>query len=319
MAPNTGQTKPMAARSEHGRRRPVGGGRVQRAAVTPEVASRALPRQQPAAAAAPAAEWGAAAATPARSGSHLRRRCQNGFSSSRGGFQSRWHSLVNCDYGDSTTSRFDSPAAAVSWRGAGWGSVEGEHRGGARAPLDGSLWPTPMPGAAQERVMAPSPRSTAPRRRPATRRRSASGTAQPRPCADGARRLVLVPPLPHRSTSVSGVRPIHRTPPDLVVGTVLNPHGAPSHTFFQRGCLGLLLRSLRLQLADRARQLACLHTVAFSTVKRAWAKRGGAECTEAGRWSCLRQLLGQVFDRLVRVAPLLDRHPQPLRRRGLPT
>jgi hypothetical protein len=222
----------MAARSEHGRRRPVGGGRVQRAAVTPEVASRALPRQQPAAAAAPAAEWGAAAATPARSGSHLRRRCQNGFSSSRGGFQSRWHSLVNCDYGDSTTSRFDSPAAAVSWRGAGWGSVEGEHRGGARAPLDGSLWPTPMPGAAQERVMAPSPRSTAPRRRPATRRRSASGTAQPRPCADGARRLVLVPPLPHRSTSVSGVRPIHRTPPDLVVGTVLNPHGGHHHTPF---------------------------------------------------------------------------------------
>eukprot|EP01047_Picozoa_sp_COSAG01_P033667 COSAG01_NODE_2487_length_7592_cov_4.423328_2_plen_137_part_00 len=34
---------------------------------------------------------------------------QNGYLSSRGGCQNRWHSLVNCDHGDSTTSRFDSP------------------------------------------------------------------------------------------------------------------------------------------------------------------------------------------------------------------
>jgi hypothetical protein len=36
---------------------------------------------------------------------------QNGYLSSRGGCQNRWHLLANCDHGDSTTSRFDSPAA----------------------------------------------------------------------------------------------------------------------------------------------------------------------------------------------------------------
>jgi hypothetical protein len=39
---------------------------------------------------------------------------QNGHSSSRGGCPNRWHSLVNCDHGDSTTSRFDSPGSAPS-------------------------------------------------------------------------------------------------------------------------------------------------------------------------------------------------------------
>eukprot|EP01047_Picozoa_sp_COSAG01_P017414 COSAG01_NODE_920_length_12728_cov_38.396864_14_plen_200_part_00 len=34
---------------------------------------------------------------------------QNGYLSSRGGCQNRWHSLVSCDHGDSTTGRFDSP------------------------------------------------------------------------------------------------------------------------------------------------------------------------------------------------------------------
>jgi hypothetical protein len=34
---------------------------------------------------------------------------QNGCLSSRGGCQKRWHSLVSCDHGDSTTSRSDSP------------------------------------------------------------------------------------------------------------------------------------------------------------------------------------------------------------------
>jgi hypothetical protein len=33
----------------------------------------------------------------------------NGYLSSRGGCQHRWHALVKCDHGDSTTSRFDSP------------------------------------------------------------------------------------------------------------------------------------------------------------------------------------------------------------------
>jgi hypothetical protein len=37
-------------------------------------------------------------------------RSHNGYLSSRGGRQHRWHSLVSCDHGDSTTSRFDSPA-----------------------------------------------------------------------------------------------------------------------------------------------------------------------------------------------------------------
>jgi hypothetical protein len=35
---------------------------------------------------------------------------QSGYLTSRGGWQNRWHSLVNCDHGHSTTSRFDSPA-----------------------------------------------------------------------------------------------------------------------------------------------------------------------------------------------------------------
>jgi hypothetical protein len=33
----------------------------------------------------------------------------NGYLSSRGGCQNRWHSLLNCEHGDSTTSRFDPP------------------------------------------------------------------------------------------------------------------------------------------------------------------------------------------------------------------
>jgi hypothetical protein len=44
---------------------------------------------------------------------------QNGYLSSRGGCQNRWHSLVNCDHGDSTSSRFDSPAASLLARRAG--------------------------------------------------------------------------------------------------------------------------------------------------------------------------------------------------------
>jgi hypothetical protein len=36
---------------------------------------------------------------------------QNGYLSSRGGCQKRWHLLVNCDHGDSTTSLFDSPGS----------------------------------------------------------------------------------------------------------------------------------------------------------------------------------------------------------------
>eukprot|EP01047_Picozoa_sp_COSAG01_P084976 COSAG01_NODE_18475_length_1073_cov_1.410678_1_plen_87_part_10 len=35
---------------------------------------------------------------------------QKGYLSSRGGCQNRWHSLVNGDHGDSTTSRLDSPS-----------------------------------------------------------------------------------------------------------------------------------------------------------------------------------------------------------------
>jgi hypothetical protein len=38
---------------------------------------------------------------------------QNGYLSSRGGCQSRWHSLVNCDHSDSTGSRFDSPMSSA--------------------------------------------------------------------------------------------------------------------------------------------------------------------------------------------------------------
>jgi hypothetical protein len=33
----------------------------------------------------------------------------NGYLSSRGGCQNRWHSRRNCEHGDSTTSRFDPP------------------------------------------------------------------------------------------------------------------------------------------------------------------------------------------------------------------
>jgi hypothetical protein len=50
-------------------------------------------------------------------------RCsQNGYLSSRGGCPSRWHSLVNGDHGDSTTSRFDSPAS--------WASASSSSSGG---------------------------------------------------------------------------------------------------------------------------------------------------------------------------------------------
>jgi hypothetical protein len=35
---------------------------------------------------------------------------QHGYLSSRGGGPNRWHPLDNCDHGDSTTSRFDSPS-----------------------------------------------------------------------------------------------------------------------------------------------------------------------------------------------------------------
>jgi hypothetical protein len=46
---------------------------------------------------------------------------QNGYLSSRGGCQKRWHSLVNCDHGDSTTSRLDSPPRRTR-RLCTWGS-----------------------------------------------------------------------------------------------------------------------------------------------------------------------------------------------------
>jgi hypothetical protein len=39
----------------------------------------------------------------------LLHRSQNGYLSSRGGCPNRWHSLVSCDHGDPTASRFDSP------------------------------------------------------------------------------------------------------------------------------------------------------------------------------------------------------------------
>jgi hypothetical protein len=39
---------------------------------------------------------------------------QHGYLSSRSGCHNRWHSLMNCDHGDSTTSRFDSPNAPSS-------------------------------------------------------------------------------------------------------------------------------------------------------------------------------------------------------------
>jgi hypothetical protein len=42
---------------------------------------------------------------------------RNGYLSSRGGCPNRWHSLVSCDHGDSTTIRFDSPRASAA-RGA---------------------------------------------------------------------------------------------------------------------------------------------------------------------------------------------------------
>jgi hypothetical protein len=39
---------------------------------------------------------------------------QKGYLASRGGRHNRWHSLVNCDHSDSTTSRFDSPTPQPS-------------------------------------------------------------------------------------------------------------------------------------------------------------------------------------------------------------
>jgi hypothetical protein len=44
---------------------------------------------------------------------------QNGYLSSRSERQNRWHSLVKCDRGDSTTSRFDSPPPQL-WREKVW-------------------------------------------------------------------------------------------------------------------------------------------------------------------------------------------------------
>jgi hypothetical protein len=38
---------------------------------------------------------------------------QNDYLSSRGGGQNRWHLLVNCNHGDSTTSRFRRTFSAV--------------------------------------------------------------------------------------------------------------------------------------------------------------------------------------------------------------
>jgi hypothetical protein len=52
---------------------------------------------------------------------------QNGFLSSRGGCQNRWHSLVNCDHGDSTTSRCDSPRRCAA-------TPRPRRRGRRRAP-----------------------------------------------------------------------------------------------------------------------------------------------------------------------------------------
>jgi hypothetical protein len=40
---------------------------------------------------------------------------QNGYLSSRSGCPNRWHSLVGCDHGDSTTSRFDSPGSCCEY------------------------------------------------------------------------------------------------------------------------------------------------------------------------------------------------------------
>jgi hypothetical protein len=62
---------------------------------------------------------------------------QNGYLSSRGGCQNRWHLLVNCDHGDSTSSRFDSPACptnpGAAGRGRGFGVGGGP--GAGEAPL----------------------------------------------------------------------------------------------------------------------------------------------------------------------------------------
>jgi hypothetical protein len=44
-----------------------------------------------------------------RLGGKARCSSQKGYLLRRGGCQNRWHSLVSCDHGDSTTSRFDSP------------------------------------------------------------------------------------------------------------------------------------------------------------------------------------------------------------------
>jgi hypothetical protein len=45
---------------------------------------------------------------------HILACSQNGYLLGRGGCQHRWHSLVNCDHGDSTSSRFDSPPVGLS-------------------------------------------------------------------------------------------------------------------------------------------------------------------------------------------------------------
>jgi hypothetical protein len=72
-------------------------------------------RQRPLSQREPRGSVQGAAGTTHEGGSRARRvvppcSCsQNGYLSSRGGCQNRWHSLVSCDHGDSTTGRFDSP------------------------------------------------------------------------------------------------------------------------------------------------------------------------------------------------------------------
>jgi hypothetical protein len=80
-----------------------------------------------------------------------RRRCcsQNGYLSSRGGCPNRWHSLVNCDHGDSTSSRFDSPEREL--REAGQPVLLGGQQ------LDARQAPQP----AQRALRDPSPPQTA--------------------------------------------------------------------------------------------------------------------------------------------------------------
>jgi hypothetical protein len=60
---------------------------------------------------------------------------QNGYLSRRGGCQNRWHSLVSCDQGDSTISRFDSPSPRwrpSSRRSSGRLCVARQRRGAGR-------------------------------------------------------------------------------------------------------------------------------------------------------------------------------------------